>query len=174
MPIPTEPVGSLPRPMKLQKAFADYGAGKTKHEELEREQVAACLDSIKRSEATGEPVVSDGEQRMSSVATYPLTDRLAGTGLADHLAADGQYFAIFTDGRPRVESPEEARDALMEASKHIPKERLGPTDDCGFSPFSIDVKPKRGSPDVARDIAFQKITSRVKGTAMASEKLGVA
>ena len=58
MPIPTEPVGSLPRPMKLQKAFADYDAGKIKHEELEREQDAACLDSIKRSEATGEPIVS--------------------------------------------------------------------------------------------------------------------
>src|ERR1700727_3963777 len=82
MPIPTEPVGSLPRPMKLQQAFADYDAGKIKHEELEREQDAACLDSIKRSEATGEPIVSDGEQRMSSVATYPLTDALAGTGLA--------------------------------------------------------------------------------------------
>ena len=52
--------------------------------------------------------------------------------------------------------------------------RMGSTDDCGFSPFSIDIKPKHGSPDVARDIAFQKITSRVKGTAMASEKLGLA
>ena len=88
MPIPTEPVGSLPRPMKLQQAFADYDAGKIKHAELEQEQDAACLDSIKRSEATGEPIVSDGEQRMSSFATYPLTDTLAGTGLADHLAAD--------------------------------------------------------------------------------------
>ena len=58
-------------------------------------------NSIKRSEATGEPIVSDGEQRMSSFATYPLTDTLAGTGLADHLAADGQYFAIFTDGHHR-------------------------------------------------------------------------
>ena len=42
--------------------------------------------------------------------------------------------------------------------KYIPKERLGATDDCGFSPFSIDNKPKHGSPDHARDIAFQKIT----------------
>ena len=57
MPIPTEPVGSLPRPMKLQQAFADYDAGKIKHEELEREQDAACLDSIKRMEATGSPLI---------------------------------------------------------------------------------------------------------------------
>ncbi len=101
MPIPTEPVGSLPRPMKLQNALADYDAGKIKHADLEREQDAACLDSIKRSEATGEPIISDGEQRMSSFATYPITDTLGGTGLAEGLAADGQYFAIFDDGHHR-------------------------------------------------------------------------
>jgi hypothetical protein len=49
--------------------------------------------------------------------------------------------------------------------------RLGATDDCGFSPFSIDQKPKHGSPDFARDIAFQKIRSRVEGVARASEQL---
>ena len=381
MPIPTEPVGSLPRPMKLQAAYAGYDAGKVTKEQLTREQDAACLDSIKRMEATGAPVVSDGEQRMSSFATYPITDTLAGTGLAEHLAPDGQYFAIFTDGHhrqlprltggpfkyktyaaeftekavkiaskplkqaviapsmlallysldgevkgysreqflndlcnecekdirmafkagakrvsidftegrlacrndpknpwtgrkmlghfvelnnrvidrftaeerknigvhtcpggdcdsthsadvdyaellpsmfkmnagyflmqlasepdkervyrlvgqhsrpdangvaqmcfigvinpqnPRVETPQEVCDDLMLASKYIPKERLGSTDDCGFSPFSIDVKPRHGSPDVARDIAFQKIKSRVEGTRMASEKLGLS
>ena len=380
MPLPTEPVGSLPRPMKLQQAFADYDAGRIKHADLEREQDAACRDSITRMEATGSPIVSDGEQRMSSFATYPITDTLAGTGLAANLAGDGQYFAIFTDGHhrqlprltggpfryktfasqyveksmamakkplkqaviapsmlallypldgevkgypreqfladlcnecekdirqafkagakrvsidftegrlacrndpknpwtgrkmlghfielnnrvidrfsaaerrnigihtcpggdcdathsadvdyaellpkmfkmnagyfliqlssekdkervykligqysradangvpqvafigvtnpqnPRVETPEEVCADIMLASKYIPKERLGTTDDCGFSPFSIDVKPKHGSPDVARDIAFQKITSRIRGTAMASELLGV-
>ena len=83
MPIPTEPVGSLPRPAKLQAAYADYDAGKITKEQLTREQDAACLDSIKRMEATGSPIVSDGEQRMSSFATYPITDTLAGTGLAD-------------------------------------------------------------------------------------------
>ena len=51
--------------MKLQHALADYDAGKIKHADLEREQDAACLDSIKRSEATGEPIISDGEQRRS-------------------------------------------------------------------------------------------------------------
>lgn len=380
MSIPTEPVGSLPRPMKLQEAIADYDAGKITKEELKVEQDAACQDSIERMEATGAPIVSDGEQRASSFATYPLADTLAGTGLADNLAGDGQYFAIFTDGHhrqlprltggpfkyktyaadylkeamplatkplkqaviapsmlyllypldgeiegysreqfsedlvnecekdirqcfeagaervsidftegrlacrndpnnpwtgrgmleqfidlnnrvldrftaeerknigihtcpggdcdsthsadvdyaemlpsmfkmnagyfliqlaseadkervykllgehsredangvkqvcfigvtnpqnPRIETPEEVRDDLLLASKYIPVERLGSTDDCGFSPFSIDVKPKHGSPDFARDVAFQKIESRVKGTQMASEELGV-
>ncbi len=380
MPIPTEPVGSLPRPATLQAAYADYDAGKITHAQLEAEQDAACRDSITRMEAAGSPIVSDGEQRESSFATYPLTETLAGTGLADHLAGDGQYFAIFTDGHhrqlpritggpfryktfasefvkkskamtskpikqaviapsmlallypldgevegysreqflsdicdecekdirqcfaagaarvsidftegrlacrndpnnawtgrgmlegfielnnrvldrfsaeerknigihtcpggdcdathsadvdyaellpsmfkmnagyfliqlasepdkehvykligehsradangvaqvafigvinpqnPRVETPQEVCDDLMLASKHIPKERLGATDDCGFSPFSIDVKPKHGSPDAARDIAFQKIAARMEGVKMASEKLGL-
>jgi len=380
MPIPTENVGSLPRPMKLQDALKDYDAGTITHEQLIREQDTACRDSIQRMEATGAPIVSDGEQRASSFATYPLTDTLAGTGLADNLAADGQYFAIFTDGHhrqlprltggpfryktyaadyleqamkmaskplkqaviapsmlallypldgevagytreqflddlvdeceqdirkafaagaarvsidftegrlalkndpnnpwtgrgmlehfielnnrvidrfsaeerknigihtcpggdmdsthsaevdyadllssmfkmnagyfliqlasepdkervykligehsredangvpqvcfigvinpqnPRVETAQEVCDDLVLAAKYIPKERLGSTDDCGFSPFSIDLKPKHGSPDVARDIAFQKITARVEGTKLASEKLGL-
>src|ERR671910_23164 len=101
MRIPTEPVGSLPRPAKLQAAIAGYDAGKITREQLEREQDAACLDSIKRMEATGSPIVSDGEQRASSFATYPITDTLAGTGLADNLAGDGQFFAIFDDGHHR-------------------------------------------------------------------------
>jgi methionine synthase II (cobalamin-independent) len=380
MPIPTENVGSLPRPARLQTALADYDAKKITREELKREQDAACRDSIERMEATGSPIVSDGEQRASSFATYPLTDTLGGTGLAENLAADGQYFAIFADGHhrqlprltrgpfryktyaaeyvkeakamakkplkqaviapsmlallypldgdvpgysreqfladlcdeceadirkcfaagasrvsidftegrlackndptnpwtgrgmlkqfielnnrvinrftaeerknigihtcpggdcdsthsadvdyadllpsmfqmnvgyfliqlasekdkervyqligkhrredangvaqvcfigvintlnPRVETPEEVCDDLVLASEYIPADRLGSTDDCGFSPFSIDVKPKHGSPDIARDIAFQKITARVKGTQMAEEELGM-
>jgi methionine synthase II (cobalamin-independent) len=380
MHIPTEPVGSLPRPAKLQAAIAAYDVGKITKDQLTQEQDVACFDSIKRMEATGSPIVSDGEQRVSSFATYPLADTLAGTGLAENLAGDGQYFAIFTDGHhrqlprltggpfryktyaaeyvekakrmatkpikqaviapsmlallypldgevkgytreqfhsdlcdecekdirkafragasrvsidftegrlacrndpknpwtgrkmlasfielnnrvidrfsaeerknigihtcpggdcdsthsadvdyadllpsmfqmnagyfliqlasekdkervykligehsrkdangvpqvafigvinpqnPRVETPQEVCDDLLLASKYIPKERLGATDDCGFSPFSIDVKPKHGSPDVARDIAFQKIKSRIEGAKMASEKLGL-
>lgn len=50
---------------------------------------------------TGETYVTDGEQRASSFATYPITDTLGGTGLASNLAADGQYFAIFDDGHHR-------------------------------------------------------------------------
>ncbi|KAH9549051.1 hypothetical protein CY35_11G120100 [Sphagnum magellanicum] len=101
MPIPTELVGSLPRPMKLQKAYEEYDKGKINWEDLEAAQNEAALDSIKRLEATGEAIVTDGEQRKSSFATYPITDTLAGTGLADKLAGDGQFFAIFDDGHHR-------------------------------------------------------------------------
>ena len=101
MPIPTELVGSLPRPMKLQQAYADYDEGKITWQQLQAEQDAAAEDSIRRLEATGEPIVTDGEQRESSFATYSITDTLAGTGLAENLAGDGQFFAIFDDGHHR-------------------------------------------------------------------------
>jgi methionine synthase II (cobalamin-independent) len=378
--IPTEPVGSLPRPQKLQDAYAAHDEGKISLEDLEKEQDAASKDSIERMEATGSPIVSDGEQRWSSFATYPITDTLAGTGLADTLGPGGQFFAIFADGHgrqlpklmkgpfkyknfasdalkksikfankpmkqaviapsmlallypldeevdgysqkdfeedlcnecekdirqafdagaervsidftegrlatredprnpwtgagmlphfielnnrvidrfseeerakigvhtcpggdrdsvhsadvpynnllktmfdlnagyfliqlaserekdpvyedigkysrddangvpqmcyvgvtvtqsPRVESAQEICDQLVRAADFIPKERLGSTDDCGFSPFSIDEKPNHGSPDHARDVAFDKIKNRVEGTKMAADKLGV-
>ena len=92
--IPTEPVGSLPRPATLQAAYADYDAGNITKAQLEALQDEAVADSIRRMEATGSPIVSDGEQRWSSFATYPITDTLAGTGLAPNLAGGGQYFAI--------------------------------------------------------------------------------
>jgi methionine synthase II (cobalamin-independent) len=379
--IPTEPVGSLPRPSWLQQAYAQYDAGAITRDQLQIEQDKAVRDSIEHQEATGTPIISDGEQRWSSFATYAIADTLAGTGLADHLAATGgQYFAIFSDGHsrqlprltggpfryktyaadtlrksigmaskpmkqaviapsmlallyplddelpgysreafeedlvgecekdirqafaagashvsidftegrlatrndprnpwtgrnmlphfielnnrvldrfsaeertkiglhtcpggdrdavhsadvpysdllpsmfginagyfliqlaserdkdrvyqligenlrddangvaqmayigvinplnPRVESPEEVRDALVRAANFIPKEQLGATDDCGFSPFSIDEKPSHGSPEFARETAWQKISNRVAGTRLAAEKLGV-
>ena len=364
--------------MKLQQAYADYDEGKITWQQLQAEQDAAAEDSIRRLEATGEPIVTDGEQRESSFATYSITDTLAGTGLAENLAGDGQFFAIFDDGHhrqlprltggpfryktyasefveknvktathpvkqavispsmmsllyplegeldgysreqfladvidecekdirqcfaagavrvsvdftegrlankndsrnpwtgknmlgefidlnnrlferftpeerrnigihtcpggdcdsvhskevpyelllehmfdmnagyfliqcaseedresvyklcgqyrrddaagvsqmcfmgvinplsPEVETPEHVRDELLTAAEYIPADRLGATDDCGFSPFSRDVKPLHGSPDFARDIAMQKISARLEGARLASAEL---
>jgi len=97
--------------------------------------------------------------------------------VGEHSRADANgvkqvcFIGVINPLNPRVEAPEEVADALLTASKYIPVDRLGSEDDCGFSPFSIDKKPKHASPDAARDVAFQKITARVKGTAIASEKL---
>ena len=83
------------------------------------------------------------------------------------------YIGVINPLNPRIESPEEVRDALVRASNFIAKEQLASTDDCGFSPFSIDEKPSHGSPDYARDVAFEKIKNRVTGTTLAAEKLGI-
>jgi 5-methyltetrahydropteroyltriglutamate--homocysteine methyltransferase len=66
---------------------------------------------------------------------------------------------------PKIETPEEVCDRVLEAAEYIPLGQLGTTDDCGFSPFSDDTS-------TTRDTAFAKIRSRVLGTAMAGEKLG--
>jgi 5-methyltetrahydropteroyltriglutamate--homocysteine methyltransferase len=66
---------------------------------------------------------------------------------------------------PRVETPEEIRDRVLDAAKYIPVEQLGTTDDCGFSPFSDDTS-------TSRDTAFAKIRARVLGTALAAEIIG--
>jgi methionine synthase II (cobalamin-independent) len=84
------------------------------------------------------------------------------------------YIGVINPGNPRVEGAQEVADRLVRAADFIPKEQLGSTDDCGFSPFSIDEKPNHGSPDFARDVAFQKIKNRVDGTKMAAEKLGLS
>jgi 5-methyltetrahydropteroyltriglutamate--homocysteine methyltransferase len=66
---------------------------------------------------------------------------------------------------PRVETVEEVRDRVLEASRYIPLEQLGTTDDCGFAPFSDDAS-------TSRETAFAKIRSRVFGTALAERALG--
>lgn len=66
---------------------------------------------------------------------------------------------------PRVETPEEVCDLILEAAEYIPVDRLGTCDDCGFSPFADDIS-------TARDTAFAKISARVRGTALAEKKLG--
>jgi 5-methyltetrahydropteroyltriglutamate--homocysteine methyltransferase len=67
---------------------------------------------------------------------------------------------------PRVETPEEVRDRVLEAAEYIPLDRLGTTDDCGFAPFCDDTS-------TARETAFEKIRARVLGTELAARKLGL-
>lgn len=84
------------------------------------------------------------------------------------------FIGVVNPLNPRIETPEETCNELLEAAKHIDVSQLGATDDCGFSPFSIDVKPKHGNgPDFARQVAFKKIANRIRGAKMASEKLGL-
>ena len=60
MLIPTEPIGSIPRPLPLIEAIEQKGA---ENPELESLYDAAIRDTIARFEATGSPVITDGEQR---------------------------------------------------------------------------------------------------------------
>src|SRR5450432_2634622 len=44
---------------------------------------------------------------------------------------------------PKIETPEEVRDTILEAVEIIPVAQFGTTDDCGFSPFADDVSTSR-------------------------------
>jgi 5-methyltetrahydropteroyltriglutamate--homocysteine methyltransferase len=82
--------------------------------------------------------------------------------IRDCLKPDQRVFiGVVSPIDPRVETPEEIRDRILEAARYIPIEQLGSTDDCGFSPFSDDTS-------TSRETAFEKIRARVLGTALAT------
>ena len=88
--------------------------------------------------------------------------------IAAHLKPNQVIFVGVIDPLdPVVESPEEVRERVLQAAAFIPLERLGTTDDCGFSPFADDSS-------TSRDVAFAKIRSRVRGSALAAKALDAA
>lgn len=93
MPLPTEPIGSIPRPAELLEAMVAFGAGRITQEQLRSAEETALRDTLARFEETNSPVITDGEQTKSSFATYPLA------GLKN-LAPDGIVIP-FADGHTR-------------------------------------------------------------------------
>jgi 5-methyltetrahydropteroyltriglutamate--homocysteine methyltransferase len=60
MPLPTEPIGSIPRPPKLIAEVQKKGEPDPSLEPLYR---SAVEDTVRQFEASGSPVITDGEQR---------------------------------------------------------------------------------------------------------------
>src|SRR5512141_1663805 len=92
MTLPTEPIGSIPRPRVLQEGMQAAAAGEIDAAALGALFDEAVRDTLRRFEATGSPVVTDGEQRKPSFATYPV----AGLPLAS-----GGVAIPFEDGHTR-------------------------------------------------------------------------
>ncbi len=98
------------------------------------------------------------------LASEPDPDRILRI-IADHLRPGIRVFVGVTDPiDPRVETPEEVRDRVLRAARHIPIDQLGTCDDCGFAPFADDRS-------TSRHTAFAKIQARLAGTALAAELL---
>ena len=93
MKILTEPVGSIPRPAYLLEGMQALAQQKIDADEFAELSEQALKDTIKRFEATGSPVITDGEQTKPSFATYPIS------GL-QNLAPDGVVIP-FADGHTR-------------------------------------------------------------------------
>ena len=93
MTIPTEPIGSIPRPPALIDGMRAAGEGLLGEAALETLYDDAVRDTLRRFEETGSPVVTDGEQRKQSFATYPVA------GLTN--LAPGGVTIPFADGHSR-------------------------------------------------------------------------
>ncbi len=92
MTLPSEPIGSIPRPRALQEGMAAAAAGRISMDQLDALFDEAVVDTLRRFGETGSPVVTDGEQRKPSFATYPVA------GLA---LASGGVTIPFEDGHDR-------------------------------------------------------------------------
>ena len=93
MMIPTEPIGSIPRPRALLEALTAFTKHRCSQSAIDMAYDAALRETIAELEATGSPVITDGEQAKPSFATYPLH------GL-QNLGADGPIIT-FADGHQR-------------------------------------------------------------------------
>ena len=93
MGIPTELIGSIPRPHELLAAMQRHSAGEIGDADLAVTRDQAVRDTIRRLEETGSPVLVDGEQSKPSFATYPIAG-------ARNLAPDGVVIP-FADGHQR-------------------------------------------------------------------------
>jgi 5-methyltetrahydropteroyltriglutamate--homocysteine methyltransferase len=89
----TEPIGSIPRPGRLLEGMQAFAQGRIAQAELDQLYDEAVRDTIARFEETGSPVITDGEQRKPSFATYPVD------GL-EALAPNGVTLS-FADGHTR-------------------------------------------------------------------------
>ena len=93
MTLPTEPIGSIPRSKSLQDGMQAAAEGRISAAELDDLFDEAVADTVRRFEATGSPVITDGEQRKPSFATYPVA------GLTN--LAPGGVTIPFEDGHTR-------------------------------------------------------------------------
>src|SRR2546425_8153254 len=93
LPIPRDPIVTIPGPPELIAAMRQFAAGRLSRDQLARLQDEGVRDTIRRFEATESPVITDGEQAKPSFATYPIH------GLTN-LAPDGVTIP-FADGHTR-------------------------------------------------------------------------
>jgi 5-methyltetrahydropteroyltriglutamate--homocysteine methyltransferase len=119
MPIPTEPIGSIPRPPELVEAVAQLVADRISPDKVRSLYDRAIRDTIQRFEKTGSPVITDGEQSKPSFVSYPIhgLETLKPDGVTI-LFADGhvRQLPVLTAGPFRYRTY--AASYLAEATRH--------------------------------------------------------
>ncbi len=148
MTIPTEPIGSIPRPRSLLEAIER--TGDDAHPSLVPLYEAAVRDTVEQFEATGSPIISDGEQRKyHNFWTYSVH------GLPN-MAPDGfkiPFAAGHTRRMPRLTSPpfryKRYADAYLEVAQRYARV---PVKQAVISPSALSlVYPAEGIAGYTRD-----------------------
>src|SRR2546430_11327999 len=121
--LPTEPIGSIPRPAALIEGVQGLRAGRISQPELNALYDAAEQDTIQRLEATGSPVITDGEQAKHSFATYSIygLENTAPDGMPISFA-DGHIrtFPRLTAGPFRYKTPADVYLGIAQRYAHVP------------------------------------------------------
>ena len=121
--LPTEPIGSIPRPAALTEGIQGFRAGRISQPELSALYESAVQDTIQRLEATGSPVITDGEQAKHSFATYSIhgLENLSPDGVPI-LFADGHIrsFPRLTSGPFRYKTPADVYLEMAQRYAHVP------------------------------------------------------
>src|SRR5436309_7156888 len=121
--LPTEPIGSIPRPAALIEGIQGFQAGRISQLELNVLYDAAVRDTIQCLEATGSPVITDGEQAKHSWATYSIygLENVAPDGVPI-LFADGHVrnFPRLTGGPFRYKTPADVYLEIAQRYAHVP------------------------------------------------------
>src|SRR3989442_331984 len=70
--LPTEPIGSIPRPAALIDGVRGFAAGRVSQPELDALYESAVKATFRLLKATGPRFMTEGEQPKHSSATYPI------------------------------------------------------------------------------------------------------
>src|SRR5439155_20734954 len=121
--LPTEPIGSIPRPAALIDGARGFAAGRVSQPELDALYESAVQDTIQRLEDTGSPVITDGEQAKHSFATYSIygLENTAPDGMPISFA-DGLIltFPRLTAGPFRYKNPADVYLEIAQRYSHVP------------------------------------------------------
>jgi 5-methyltetrahydropteroyltriglutamate--homocysteine methyltransferase len=132
MQIPTEPIGSIPRPVALIEANKAFKAGQISRQALDSICEEAVEDTIRRFEATGSPVISDGEQRKyHNFATYTVDglENMAPDGFVLQFVDHHRQWPRLTAGpfRYRQHADRHLEDALRWTSLPVKQAIISPS-----------------------------------------------
>ena len=121
--LPTEQVGSIPRPAAVIEGIHAFEAGRISQPELSALFDAAVQDTIQQLEATGSPVITDGEQAKHSWATYSIygLENVARDGMPISFA-DGHIrsFPRLRSGPFRYKTPADVYLEMAQRYAHVP------------------------------------------------------